>query len=96
MFYLLRVLFVLFFNVREPRFDPLLANLKKPVASSLIPTTCDEPFFASYPLLMAILKDGPHGGVTHVRVKGYGDGVLEVDCRVLAILQLLPHDVAAQ
>ena len=45
---------------------------------------------------MAILKDGPHGGVTRLHGKGYGDTIFEVDCRVLAILELSPHAVMAQ
>ena len=78
------------------RFDLLLAILKKPVTSSLIPTTCAEPFFASYPLLMAILKPAPISVVSRVDEMSYDDSVLEADRRLMAILELSSHDVVAQ
>ena len=80
---------------RAPRSGPLLANLKILVTSSLIPTTYDEPFFASYPLLMAILEPAPASGVSRVHEMSYGDAILETGRRLMANLELSSHAVLA-
>ena len=76
--------------------DPLLAILKNRVTTSVIPTTYDEPFFASYPLLMAILKSPRSCGVSCFQDMSYGETILWTGRRLMAILDLLPHAVMAQ
>ena len=83
------------FISRHLRLDLLLAILKKRVTSSLITTTYDEPFFVSYPLLMAILKPVPSVGATHVYDMSYGDSTFDLDLGQLAILELLSQSVRA-